>query len=96
MTSIDPRVRAQLEKLGVAVVRSKLPWIMNVTALSDLEKTEPIGEGVNAPVSQIKAWVDEKERREACWLRVGVIAAIAAAVIALLSWRFPIAPPGVH
>jgi hypothetical protein len=86
---IDPRVRAKLEELGVEVVRSKLVWIMNVSTLGEQDKSEPLGDGVSTSRRQMQDWLKQKSARESLWVRVGVIAAVLAAVFSFLGLRFP-------
>ncbi|MGO9721753.1 MAG: hypothetical protein ACLPOA_14530 [Methylocella sp.] len=86
---IDSPVRAKLEELGVDAVRSKLVWIMNVTTLGQQDNLEPLGDGLSASRRQMQEWLREKSAREFCWVRVGVIAAVIAALFAFLAWRFP-------
>jgi hypothetical protein len=87
--TIDSRVRAKLEELGVDAVRSKLVWIMNVTKLEQQDNLEPLGDGLSASRRQMQEWLREKSAREFLWVRVGVIAAVIAALFAFLAWRFP-------
>jgi hypothetical protein len=87
---IDPRVRAKLEELGVDAVRGKLVWIMNVTTLDQQDNPEPLGDDLSASRRQMQEWLSEKSAREFCWVRVGVIAAVIAALFAFLAWRFPL------
>lgn len=51
------------------------------------------------PSSEAKKWVRWKTELDAFWIRVGIVAAICAALLALiscvvtaLSWRFPVDP----
>jgi hypothetical protein len=89
-TKIDPRVRAKLEEIGVDAVKSKLVWIMNVRTLAQQdEREEDLGDGIKASRREMQEWLREKTARESLWIRVGVIAAVAAAVFAFLAWRFP-------
>ncbi len=94
---IDSRVRAKLEELGTDAVRSKLVWIMNVTALGQQDASEPLGDGLSASRRQMQEWLREKQARKFRWVIVGTIAAVmgavaavVAAVMALLAWRFPL------
>jgi hypothetical protein len=87
--TIDSRVRAKLEELGVDAVRSKLVWIMSVTKLEQQDNLEPLGDGLSASRRQMQEWLREKSAREFLWVRVGVIAAVIAALFAFLAWRFP-------
>jgi hypothetical protein len=88
--NIDPAVRAKLEELGVDTVRSKLVWIMNVEDLAQQDGLQPLGVGLSASRQQIQDWLREKAAREILWVRVGVIAAVLAAVFSLLSWYAPL------
>ena len=89
MRPIDPRVRAKLEELGVDAVRLKFIHIMGVRTLGHQEDCEDLGDGVSASHRQIRQWLKEKTRRETLWVRVGVIAAVLAALFSFLAWRFP-------
>ena len=86
---LDPRVRAKLEELGVDTVRSKLVAIMGVRTLAQEDDTEPIGDGLSASRREMQAWLTEKSEAEALWVRVGVIAALVAAIFAFLTWYQP-------
>src|SRR6516225_7301849 len=88
--NIDPAVRTKLEELGVDTVRSKLVWIMNVEDLAQQNELQPHGVGLSASRQQIQDWLREKAAREILWVRVGVIAAVLAAVFSLLSWYAPL------
>ena len=91
--TIDPAVRAKLEELGVDTVRSKLVWIMNVRDLAQQDELQPLGPGLSASRRQMQDWLTEKAAREALWIRVGVIAAMLAALFSLLSWSRPLRRP---
>jgi hypothetical protein len=93
---IDDRVRSKLEELGVDAVRSKLIWIMNVTTLAQQDDQHPLGDSVSASRREMQDWLAEKNARDACWVKAGVLVAIVGAVIAAvaavfayLAWRFP-------
>ncbi len=88
--NIDPAVRARLEELGVDTVRSKLVWIMNVRDLAQQDELQPLGVGLSASRRQMQDWLTEKAARETLWVRVGVIAAVLAALFSLLSWYAPL------
>lgn len=88
--NIDPAIRAKLEELGVDAVRSKLGWIMNVRDLAQQDELQPLGVGLSASRRQMQDWLTEKTAREALWIRVGVIAAVLAALFSLLSWYAPL------
>jgi len=88
--TIDPAVRAKLEELGVDTVRSKLVWIMNVRDLAQQDELQPLGAGLSASRRQMQDWLTEKAARETLWVRVGVIAAVLAALFSLLSWYAPL------
>lgn len=88
--NIDPGVRAKLEALGVDTVRSKLAWIMNVRDLAQQDELQPLGVGLSASRRQMQDWLTEKAAREKLWVRVGVIAAVLAALFSLLSWYAPL------
>jgi hypothetical protein len=88
---IDPRVRRRLGEIGEAVIRAKLPWIMNVTALASRETyEEPLGDDVAAPLWAIEQWLSEKDARRQRWVKAAAILAGLAVVVALLAWFFPI------
>jgi len=89
--NIDSAVRAKLEELGVDTVRSRLISIMNVGDLAQPEdELQPLGLGLSASRRQMQDWLTEKAVRETLWVRVGVIAAVLAAVFSLLSWYAPL------
>jgi hypothetical protein len=89
--NIEARVRAKLNEIGLAAAESKLLWIMNVRTLGQMDaREEDLGDGIKATPREIRDWVNEKKAREALWIRIGVIAAVIAAVFAFLAWRFPI------
>jgi hypothetical protein len=82
---IDARVRVKLEELGTDAVRSKLVWIMNVRTLARQDELEPLGGGISVSRRHMQEWLTEKGARESLWVRVGVIAAVVAALFAFLS-----------
>jgi len=87
--NIDSAVRAKLEELGVDTVRSRLISIMNVRDLAQPEdELQPLGLGLSA-VGKCRTG-SLKAVRETLWVRVGVIAAVLAAVFSLLSWYAPL------
>jgi hypothetical protein len=88
--NIDPAVRAKFEELGVDTVRSKLVWIMNAGDFAQQDELHPLGVGLAASRRQMQGWLTEKAARETLWVRVGVIAAVLAAVFSLLSWYAPL------
>ena len=45
------------------------------------------------PRRQTQEWLAEKKDSESRWIKVGMIAAINAAVFAFLAWGFPLLPP---
>ena len=88
---IDPRVRRRLDQIGEAVIRAKLPWIMNVTALASRETYEErLGDDVAAPLWAIEQWLSEKDARRQRWVKAAAILAGLAVVVAFLAWFFPI------
>ena len=88
--NIDPAIRAKLEELGVDTVRSKLAWIMNVRDLAHQDELQPLGVGLSASRRQMQDWLTERAVHETLWVRVGVIAAVLAALFSLLSWYAPL------
>ena len=88
--NIDPAVRAKLEEFGVDTVRSKLVWTMNDSDLAQQDEPQPLGVGLSASRRQMQDWLTEKAARETLWVRVGVIAAVLAALFSLLSWYAPL------
>ena len=80
---IDPRVRAKLEELGVDTVRSKLANIIGVRTLGQMDDPEELGGGVRASGREMQEWLREKAACEARWIRVGVVAAVIAAIAAV-------------
>ena len=89
-SNIDPAVRAKLEELGVDTVRSKLFWIINVGEFAQQDELQPLGFGLSASRRQMQDWLKEKAARETLWIRVGVIAALLAALFSLLAWYAPL------
>ena len=89
---IDQRVRRKLDELGEAVVRAKLPWIMNVTSLQGSSREEPLGDDVSAPLWAIEQWLAEKDERRQRWVKAAAILAGVAVLVSLLSWLLPKAP----
>jgi len=88
--NIDPAIRAKREELGVDTVRSKLAWIMNVRDLAHQDELQPLGVGLSASRRQMQDWLTERAVHETLWVRVGVIAAVLAALFSLLSWYAPL------
>ena len=88
--NIDPAIRSKLEELGVDTVRSKLLWVMNVGELAREDELQPLGFGLSVSRRQMQDWLTEKAAREALWIRVGVIAAVLAALFSLLAWYAPL------
>jgi hypothetical protein len=88
--NIDPAVRAKLEELGVDTVRCKLGWIMNVGEIAQQDELQPLAIGLSASRRQMQDWLKEKAARETLWVRVGVIAAVLAALFSLLAWYAPL------
>ena len=86
---IDPGIRRRLDELGEVIVRAKLPWITNVTSLSDQDRLEDLGENVKAPVWAIARWLNEKETSRQRWVKAAAILAGLAVIVALLAWFFP-------
>jgi hypothetical protein len=87
---VDHRIRKRLDDIGEVIVRAKLPWITNVTALADQGKEEDLGDGINAPVWAIAEWLNEKDNRRQRWMKAAAILAGAAVLVAFLAWFFPI------
>ena len=88
--NIDAAVRAKLEELGVDTVRSRLVWSLNFGDFAQQDELQPLGMGLSASRRQMQDWLTEKAARETLWLRVGVIAAVLAALFSLLSWYAPL------
>jgi hypothetical protein len=80
-----------LEEIGEAVIRAKLPWIMNVTELASKEThEEPLGDDVAAPLWAIEQWLSEKDASRQWWVKAAAVLAGLAVIVALLGWFFPI------
>jgi hypothetical protein len=78
---IAPNVRAKLEEAGVDCVRSKAGHY----ALDNKTSTEPLGDGIKATTAEMREWLAEKDAKAALWVKVGVWAAIIAAVASIIS-----------
>ena len=82
--------RTKLEQLGVDAIRSKLSSVRNF----DLRDEQlPLGDGLSVSGRQMQEWLAEKSESHSRWVKVGVIAAVSAAVFAFLAWGFPLLPP---
>lgn len=88
--NIPSDVRAKFEQHGVEAIKSKLHYVVGVRGLDKQDdKEEALGDAVKASGREMREWLAEKAAWEALWVRVGVIAAIVAAVFGFLAWRFP-------
>ena len=56
---------------------------MNVRTLAQQDEVEPLGDEVSASRRQMQQWLKEKIARESCWVRVGVVPAMIAALAAV-------------
>jgi hypothetical protein len=59
----------------------------------DANEQVPLGDGLSASGRQMQEWLAEKDESHSRWVKVGVIAAVSAAVFAFLAWGFPLLPP---
>ena len=78
------------EQLGVDAIRSKLSYVRNFDLV---DEQVPLGDGLSASGRQMQEWLLEKNESHSRWVKVGVIAAVSAAVFAFLAWGFPLLPP---
>jgi len=78
------------EQLGVDAIRSKLSYVRNFDLVVE---QVPLGDGLSASGRQMQEWLLEKNESHSRWVKVGVIAAVSAAVFAFLAWGFPLLPP---
>jgi hypothetical protein len=85
----NERVRTKLEQLGVDAIRSKLSF----RNFDLLDEQLPLEDGFSVSGRQMQEWLAEKSESHYRWVKVGVIAAVSAAVFAFLAWGFPLLPP---
>ena len=78
------------EQLGVDAIRSKLSYVRNFDLV---DEQVPLGDGLSASGGERQEWLAEKNESHSRWVKVGVIAAVSAAVFAFLAWGFPLLPP---
>jgi len=83
-------VRAKPEQRGVDAVCSTLSHIKNFDLL---DEQVPAGDRLSASGRQIQEWLAERNERDSRCVKVGMIAAVSAAVFAFLAWGFPLLPP---
>lgn len=87
--TIDPRVRAKLEEIGVDAVKSKLLWIMNVRTLGQQDqREEDLGDGIRASRREIQEWLSAKTARERATWKVWIAPALTLIVIGIASTNF--------
>jgi hypothetical protein len=86
----DESVRTKLEQHGVDAIRSKLSYVRNFDLL---DEQVPPGHGHLASGRQTQEWLAKEKESESRWIKVGMIAAVNAAVFAFLAWGFPLLPP---
>src|SRR3974377_1205109 len=84
---INESVGGKLEQHGV---RSKLSHIKNFDLL---DEQVPSGDRLSASARQMQEWLAERNERDSRCIKVGMIAAVSAAVFAFLAWGFPLLPP---
>jgi hypothetical protein len=82
-------VRTNLEQHGVDAIRSKLSSVRN---FDQLDGQVPPGDGHSASGRQMQEWLAEKKESDSRWIKVGMIAAVNAAVFTFLAWGFPLPP----
>ena len=63
---------------------------MNVGEIAQQDELQPLAIGLSASRRQMQDWLKEKAARETLWVRVGVIAAVLAALFSLLAWYAPL------
>jgi hypothetical protein len=78
---LTPELRDALEAQGVDSVRALLVTERARGLLANIDY--PLGNGMEAPRGAIEYWLKLKAAREAVWVRVGVAAAIVAAVFSV-------------
>lgn len=78
---LTPEVRDALEAQGVDSVRALLVTERARGLLTDVEY--PLGNGAEASRGAIEQWLRQKAAREALWVRVGVAAAVVAAIFSV-------------
>jgi hypothetical protein len=83
--NLSQSVIQDLEKHGVDAIRSLL--VSSTDGLSGTgRKTQiPLGGAVTVTRGEIQDWLKWKEAKDACWVKVGVIAAIAAAIFSFMA-----------
>src|SRR5215471_9006480 len=75
-------VPTKLEQLGVDAIRSKLSYVRNFDLVGEQIS---LGDGLSASGRQMEEWLLEKNESHSRWVKVGVIAAVSAAVFAFLA-----------
>jgi hypothetical protein len=59
----------------------------------DANEQVPPEDGLSASGRQMQEWLAEKKESDSRYVKIGMIAAVSAAVFAFLAWGFPLLPP---
>jgi hypothetical protein len=82
--SLRPEVMQELELHGLDAVRGLLTRSTDGFSGTTRQVTIWLG-NISVTRGELQDWVKWKAARDACWIKVGVVAAIAAAVFSLLA-----------
>jgi hypothetical protein len=88
-TRIKSEIRSELERRGADSVRALLTAMSNADSGTGRETTIRIGD-MTARRGEIEDWLKSQAAQGACWVKVGTIAAIFAAILSFLAWIFPL------
>jgi hypothetical protein len=89
MEKIPPDVLTELKRRGVDSVRSLLTTMSD--GHSGTGRTASITLGhVEVARGHMEDWLLQKDAASSRWIKTGAVAAIVAAILAFLSWLFPI------
>jgi hypothetical protein len=86
---IPPDVLAKLEQRGVDSVRALLTGVADGMHGTGRGAAIPM-DGIYVSRAHMEDWLRSKEAISARWIKTGAVAAIIAAILAFLSWAFPI------
>lgn len=87
---IRTEVLAELDRRGVDSVRALLIRMANGQAGPGRGASINLGGGIEVSRGDMEAWLRGKAAVDARWIKIGAIAAIAAASLAALAWLSPI------
>jgi hypothetical protein len=90
-TQIPPDVIDELERRGIDSVRALLASMSDGYSGTGRNTTIQLGGGLKIRRDQMEDWLKDKAAANARWAKVGTVAAIIAAVLAVLPWVYP--PP---